>query len=526
MHEDKCVLAIDLGTSSAKVALVTVHGRVLGWESESLPLHILPDGGAEQNPDDWWSAIITAGRRLLAGSPVSPGKVVAVCASTQGEGTVPVDRDGHHLMNAMTWLDTRGARHVWEYVGGAIRVEGYNPLKALRWIRITGGLPAMSGKDLTGHMLYIKYERPEIYDKTYKFLNVLDTINLRLTGEFVTTPDSVFSAWVTDHRDPSDFHYHEGLLRQFPIDREKLPEIKRCIDVIGTLRPEVADELGLDRDVKVVAGSFDVPAVAVGAGAVEDYATSLSIGTSTLLSAHVPFKKTDATHYIASMPCTIPGKYLLMAAQDSAGGNLTFLRDNIIFHRDAMLDQEPGDFYRTLDQVVTQVPPGSNGLIYTPWLYGERAPIDDPTVRAGLHNLSLENTRADIVRAVLEGVALNTKWLLGPSEKFIGGREMNPINVVSGGAQSDLWCQIHADVLNRTIRQVSHPIQANARGAAFMAAVGLGFITFSDIPACIEFKSVYEPNPQHRALYDELLEILVEIYKQNRKIYARLNRGR
>ena len=525
-HNEKCVLAIDLGTSAGKVALFTIHGEAIGWESEPVPLHLFPDGGAELAPDDWWHAITTAARRLLGKAPVSREAIVAVCASTQGEGTVPVDRDGNPLMPAMIWLDTRGARHTQAYVAGMIQIEGYDPLKLLRWIGVTGGLPAMSGKDLTGHMLYIKNERPEVYEQTYKFLNVLDYINLRLTGEFSTTPDSIFSAWVTDNRDPWDIHYHEGLLRDFPIDREKLPDLKRCIDIVGPLKPDVADELGLSRDVKVVAGAFDVPAVAIGAGSVEDYATSLSIGTSTLLSCHVPFKKTDVSSYIASLPCAIPGKYLLMASQDTAGGNLTFLRDNIIFHKDAVLAHNPDDFFAAINQVAQEVPPGSNGVIYTPWLYGERAPIDDPTIRAGFHNLSLATTRADMIRAVFEGVALNTRWLLGPSEKFIGGRQMNPINMVGGGANSDLWCQIHADVLNRTVRQVTDPIQTNARGAAFMASVGLGYIDFGDIPALIPYRNVYEPNPDNQALYDELFEVFVELYRQNRKLYQRLNRGR
>ncbi len=520
------MLAIDLGTSAGKVALLTMHGVLIGWESERLPLHVLPDGGAEQDPADWWNAITTAAKRLLASSKVSRKDVVAVCVSAQGEGTVPISRDGKALMNALIWLDSRGAKHTRRYVAGPIQVEGYGLAKLIRWVQITGGLPALSGKDLIGHMLFVKHERPDIYEKTYKFLNAPDYINLRLTGEAVTTPDSVFSVWATDHRDPQNFHYHEGLLKQLPISRDKLPEIRRATEVLGTLRPEVADDLGLSREVKVVAGAFDVPAVAIGAGTVDDYATNLCIGTSTLLSAHVPFKKTDVMSYIASLPCGIPGKYLLMAGQDMAGGNLIFLRDNIVFHRDALLNAAPQGFFEAVNQVAEAVPPGSHGLIYTPWLYAERAPVDDPTIRAGFHNISLGTTRADMVRAMLEGVAFNTRWLLGPCEKFIGGRKMDPINMVGGGASSNLWCQIHADVLNRTVRQVKDPLQASARGAAFMAAVGLGYITFGDVPELISYEHVYEPNAANHATYDELAEVFVELYRKNRSIYARLNRAK
>jgi xylulokinase len=238
----------------------------------------------------------------------------------------------------------------------------------------------------------------------------------------------------------------------------------------------------------------------------------------------VPFKKTDVLHAIASLPCAIPNRYLLLAEQEAGAVNLTFLRDNILFHKDALLDMDkPEDFFQALNTVAEAAPPGCKGLIYTPWIYGERAPVEDPTIRAGVHNLSLEHTRADLIRAVLEGVAFNSRWVLRAVEKFCGC-PMNPINVVGGGANSNLWCQIYADVLNRTIRQVRNPIQATARGAAFIAAVGLGYLQFEDIPKHIQFQNIYEPNPDHRELYDNMFAEFVNLYKGNKGIYRRLNR--
>ena len=169
-----------------------------------------------------------------------------------------------------------------------------------------------------------------------------------------------------------------------------------------------------------------------------------------------------------------------------------------------------------------RVPAGSNGLIYTPWIWGERAPVDDRSLRAGLYNLSLHNTRADILRAFLEGIAFNTRWLLAPVEKFLG-RKVQSIHIVGGGAQSEVWCQIFADVLNVEIHQVKDPIQANARGAAFIAAAGLGEINFTDIPALVEVRQAYTPNSQHRQLYDERFGVFLGIYKQMRGIYHKLN---
>jgi xylulokinase len=168
------------------------------------------------------------------------------------------------------------------------------------------------------------------------------------------------------------------------------------------------------------------------------------------------------------------------------------------------------------------VPAGSNGLIYTPWIWGERAPVDDRSLRAGLYNLSLHNTRADILRAFLEGIAFNTRWLLAPVEKFLG-RKVQSLQIVGGGAQSAVWCQIFADVLNVEIRQVKDPIQANARGAAFIAAAGLGEISFADVPALVEVQQTYTPNPQHRQIYDDRFGVFTDIYKQMRGIYRKLN---
>lgn len=381
----------------------------------------------------------------------------------------------------------------------------------------------MTGKDPAGHMLFLREALPEVYACAYKFLNVLDYLNLRLTGEFVASCDSILTSWVTDNRNPADIRYDDSLIRTLGIDREKLPEIVPCTNVIGDLRSDLAYALGLSSNVKVVAGAIDNTAAAIGAGAVEDYVPHLYVGTSSWIAAHVPFKKTDINSNLASIPCAVPGRYLLTALQATAGGNLTFLRDNIIYHKDELLQEaDVPDIFKVLDQIADRVPAGANGVLYTPWIWGERAPVEDRRLRAGLYNLSLHNTREDIIRAFLEGIAFNTRWLLGPVEKFLG-RNVDAIHIVGGGAQSDVWCQIFADVMNVEIKQVTDPIYANARGAAWIAAVGLGEIQFQDIPNLVSFKQIYKPQSKNRHLYDEKFQVLQQIYKQMRGIYSRLN---
>jgi xylulokinase len=241
------------------------------------------------------------------------------------------------------------------------------------------------------------------------------------------------------------------------------------------------------------------------------------------MAAHVPYKKTDVLSSLASVPCAVPGRYLLTALQATAGGNLTYLRDNILYHKDELLQEaDVPDIFKVLDQIAERVPAGSNGVIYTPWIWGERAPVDDRSVRAGLYNLSLHNTREDIIRAFLEGIALNTRWLLEPVEKFLG-LDVETINIVGGGAQSDVWCQIFADVMNVEIRQVADPVYANARGAAWIGAVGLGEIAFSDVPGLVEIIRAYTPQAENRALYDERFAVFQQIYKQMKPVYSRIN---
>jgi xylulokinase len=502
---------------------VSVFGKVVAWEFAAVETLLFPNGGAEQDPEAWWKALVQVCQQLVARRVVAPEQIVALCCSTQGECTVPVDREGRPLMRAILWMDSRGAEHLKKITRGPITLAGYRPLRLWRWIRLTGGAPSPTGKDPAAHMLYIKHEHPNVYERTDKFLNALDYLNLRLTGRCAATCDSILTSWVTDNRDVSNVVYSEALLRSCGIAPGKFPEIVKCTDRLGMLRADVAAALGLGPGVAVVAGAIDNTAAAVGSGAVRDYEAHLYLGTSSWLAAHVPFKRTDLSASLASLPCAIPGRYLVTAQQATAGGNLTFVRDKILYHKDELLQEEQvPDVYKVMDRIAEHTPAGSNGVIYTPWIYGERAPAEDATVRAAIYNLSLENSRADIIRAVLEGVAFNTRWLLHPFEKFLG-RSFDAINVVGGGATSNVWCQIFADVLNRPMRQLKDPIQANVRGAAFIAAVGLGILSYSAVPEHIEYQREYQPNPAHRAVYDTYFREFVNIYRRNKGIYRRLN---
>jgi len=520
--DNRLVLAVDLGTSGCKCALVTLDGHVQGWAFRPVALHV-SGAQAEQDPLDWWQALVDSARELLAGDASLSSRVVAVCCSTQTEVTVCVDRQGQALGRAMSWLDARGAAAMARRIRGRLgSIEGYGPLKLWRWLRLTGGAPSATGRDSAGHMAYIRDEVPALYARTHKFLNALDYLNLRLCGRMCATQDSVLTAWVTDNRDPHRVHYDPVLIRMLGIDADKLPELVQSTDVIGTLLPDVAAALGLSPTTRVVAGAVDNSAVAVGA-AVADFDTHLYLGTSSWLGAHVPFMKTDVFRKIAAVPCALRGRYLAMALQSTAGANLSFLRDRILFHPDELAsDEEHPEVYEVLNRIVARVPPGARGLIYTPWLFGERTPVDDPCLRAGLLNLSLEHSREDIFRAFLEGVALNTRWMLAPFARLLA-RPVGAITAVGGGAQSDVWCQILADVTGVAIKQHDSPIQANAIGATYIAAMGIGALDVAELKSMNRVRRTYEPNAALSRLYEDKFETFTEVHQRLAPLYRRLN---
>lgn len=522
-RSDKYVLAVDLGTSGPKTALISVYGEVVDSAFQDTPVILFPDGGAEQDPQGWWDAITSTAKKVISKNLVSPDDIVAVSVTTQWSGTVCVDEAGQHLMNGIIWMDSRGSESIKDIMKSPIKVAGYPLFKLMTWMKMTGGAPSHSGKDSLCHILWIKKNRPDIYRKTYKFLDPKDYINLRFTGKFAATYDSILLHWATDNRDPSHVVYSDKLIKMAGLERSKLPDLIQAMDILGPIKNDVAAELGLKPGTPVIGGTPDVPSAGVGSGAVRDYEGHIYIGTSSWISAHVPFKKTDISHNFGSFPSPIPGRYLILTEQECAGKCLTWLRDNILYHKDELLMEEcVPNIYKVLDKIVERVPPGANRVIFTPWLYGERSPIEDCHIRSSIFNLSLENTREDIARAVFEGVAFNSRWLLAPVEKFMG-RPFEYLNFIGGGANSDVWSQIFADVFDRKIRQVKDPISSNARGAAFLAAMALKYIKLEDIPKYIQIKAEYTPNPDNRKLYDTLFNEYVSYYNSQRKVCARMN---
>jgi xylulokinase len=519
MTRGACVLAVDLGTSGAKAAVFSEAGAVLATSFRPTELRLLPGGGAEQDPNEWWEAVVAACEQCLNDTAVNRASVAAVGVTAQWSGTVAVSESGEPLHPALIWMDSRGAPHIEAIAGGAFGLLPYAITRAARWIALTGGAPAKSGKDSLAHILYLREHEPRVYQRARYFLEPKDYINFRLTGVAAASFDSIALHWVTDNRVIDKVDYHPALLAYAELSREQLPSLCSAQSVLGPLERGVSERLGLGAGTAVVAGTPDMHATALGSGAVRDYAGHLYLGTSTWLSCHLPFKKTDVLHNMASLPSALPGRYLLVNEQECAGACLTQLKDKILFEGG---HGAAGQSFAELDRLAAQAPPGSDKLIFLPWIYGERSPVEDRLLRGGFFNYSLRATRAHLVRSVLEGIALNARWLLGYTERF-AGQSFEPLRVVGGGAKSRLWCQIYADVLGRPIECIEAPELASLRGAAALAFAGLSGGSIQEFAERVQVGERYEPRRELGALYDELFEAFLGYYDNNRRSLARLN---
>jgi len=290
---------------------------------------------------------------------------------------------------------------------------------------------------------------------------------------------------------------------------------------VGSVTSRAAGDTGLPAGTKVVSGCGDNQCSPIGVGCADDYLPLLYIGTSSWITAHVPFKKTDIFHNTASLPSAIPGRYFVIATQENAG--------NAFDYMGAILNVPPQNKYKEMDQMASSSPRCAKKLIFLPWLYGERTPIEDPYARGGLFNLSLEHDRNDMVRAVMEGVAYNTKWLLGVVEALMGARgsaRSKGMVMSGGGALSDIWPQIFSDVLERELTVVEDPIYSTAKGAALLAALGTKSMTLEQLRAMKPVGRVVIPQKEGAEAYREGYRQFLQYYKNNKRSLKEYNRGK
>jgi xylulokinase len=507
---ERFALAIDLGSGALKVGSLSLDGRLHREAHRPLETERLPGGGAVQDASLWWQAIRQLAVEVLAGIP--PEQVVAVACTGQWASTIPVDESSEPVGPCITWLDTRGARHSREVLGGPLM--GYSPSALLTWVRHTAGVPSRFGGDPVSHMLFLERDEPEIAAAARWYMEPVDYLTARFTGRPAATHASMSGAWLTDNRHLERLEYDTALIRRLGIDGSKLPPLVETGSLVGTVRAEVASELGIDPGARVVTGTPDLHSAAVGTGAINEGEPHLTISTTSWISLPFGRKKTDALRSIATVPGLDSSSYLVANNHEAAGLCLRWLRD--AFHTG-----EPVGFERLIE-LARGAPAGSGGVIFTPWIAGERSPVDDRNARGGWHNISLETGNEELIRAVLEGVAYNSRWLHEAVERFVGGR-LDNLRIFGGGAISDLWCQIHADVMDCTIERVAEPLHTNLRGAALVASLALGAVSRDEVRDLVPVDRVFTPDPAVRAAYDRLYAEFPGLYKAQRKMFARLN---
>jgi xylulokinase len=520
---NKYIVSHDMGTSSDKAVLVTVTGDIIETASRHYPMqHPLP-GYAEADPLDWWKAVCETTREVVQKAGVNPSEVVGMTFSTLTQCLVPVDRKGNPLRPSMTWLDGRSADIMNEELWTPPRVKGFNIFRLLKFLRITGGAPGHTGKDQIGKILWLERHEPEVFAKTYKYLDAKDFIIYKLTGAMVTSVDLAVIWWFLDTRRNKN-EWSPELCRMAHIRPDQLADVKESAAIVGTLTPEAADLTGLREGTPIINGGGDLTVATLGSGSIGDGELHISLGTSGWVAGHVSKRKIDLPHYTGCIGSTYPKKYfLVMAHQETAGICLEWLKNKVLYHEEQLKSEaHVHNVYEILDTLAEQAGPGAGGLIFTPWMYGERSPLDDDTVRAGLFNVSLNHSREHIIRAVFEGIAFNTRWAMETVEALY--QPVRELGIVGGGAKSPVWCQIMADITNRTINQVERPQLAGAKGIALLASMALGYIpSFEDIKNHVKIEHRFEPNPKNRKLYDDRFREFKTVYRQNRKMYSRLN---
>jgi xylulokinase len=509
------ILSIDLGTGGPKVALVADDGAIAASALRPVETKFLGPDAAEQDPEEVWNAIVSAAKQVVseAGQPAS--SILGISCTSQYFSIVPIDAVGLPVGPMIPWMDGRGAPQT-------MALYQRNPTLPTLWIERTGMPPLPSGNDSLSHMLFLKAERPEIYERAAKLVEPSDYVTARLTGNCASNACTAFAQLLTDNRRLDRVDYDDELIAIAGIDREKLPDLVPVGSCQGTLRKEIASLLGLDPATKVFTGVNDTHAAAIGTGSFRPGHGAINIGTTCQILAFVDGMRTDLENWILSMPSPIRNRYMVMSEVGLGGKPLEHFVTQIAFANDALADHSTADPFANVEKALQSTPAGSGGLLYLPWLAGSQSPRANASMRGGFLNISLETDRAAMLRSVLEGVSNSLCWVLPAVEKFIG-EDIDELRFSGGGAVSDEWSQIMADTMNRPVHQLAEPRFVNNRGTAFLAFEELGLASLSDVDKLCRIANVYHPKPENRALYDLLFEQFVAAWDRNRPIFEALN---
>ncbi len=500
-----CYLGIDVGTSGTKTLLIDDKGRVLAEANADYPLHQPKPGWTEQNPDDWWQATVKTVREVLQKSGVKKEDVKAIGLSGQMHGSVFLDKRDQVIRPALLWNDQRTAAEcdeITERAGGR---------KSL--IKLVAN-PALTGFQAP-KILWLRNKEPKHFNKLARVLLPKDDIRRRLIGDYVT---EVSDASGTLLLDVVKRKWSKKLLEKLELDESLLPRVVESEDVTGTLTSAAAEELGLTTACKVVGGAGDCAAGAIGNGVVRQGVLSTSIGTSGVMFVYSDEPQYDTAGRLHTFCHAVRGKWHMMGVNLTSGGSLQWWVESVL---QGLSDQQLGQVYEAATKEAAEVPAGSGGLLFLPYLNGERTPHADPLARGAFVGLNLTHKRAHLTRAVMEGVT----FALQDSLAIIQGLNVpvKEVRASGGGSRNPLWRQMQADVFDKKITTLKVE-QGPAYGVALLAAVGDG--AYRDIAqacdATIEVASQTAVDKKAAKAYAKLFPVYQRLYSQLKSDFATL----
>lgn len=490
----KYLLGLDIGTSGTKTALFDEYGKTISTATFGYGLYQPKTGWAEQNPEDWWNACVKGINAVIEKSQVEPNSIKGIGLSGQMHGLVLIDKNNEVIRNSIIWCDQRTEEQC-DYITNTIGKE--------KLINITGN-PALTGFTLS-KLLWVRDNEPENYNKIFKVLLPKDYIRFKLTNIFAT---EVSDASGMQMLDINTRNWSDELLKCLNIDKSILADVYESTIVSGYVTKEASEITGLAPMTPVVGGAGDQAAGAVGSGIVKEGVISTVIGTSGVVFASTDEPKFDKYGRIHTLCHSIPGKWHVMGVTQGAGLSLNWFKKTFCKKEMEECEISKINIYDYLSERASKSKPGANGVVYLPYLMGERTPHLDSNIKGAFLGITLDNNHDDFVRSILEGVSYSLKNCLDIIEEM--NINIDDIRISGGGAESKVWRQILADVLNNELTTVKAS-EGPALGVAILAGVGVG-IYDSVEEACEKIISgskdkVYPNND------------LLETYKETYKIY-------
>ena len=522
----------DFGTSSVKSCLFEIDTRIKLVASAvgEYGLYISDDGGAEQDTEEWWTAICNTTKELFEKSDVKPTEVEGIAFCSQMQGTVLVDRYGNALRRPMNYLDQKGAGEYKKCMGtGLIKVSGCSLYKLLRNLIVNYGA-SVSAKDPVWKYKWVENNEPEVYRKIYKWLDIGGYLVARTTGKIVRTADDAYATFLYDTRKGKE-GWNKGLLKMYGVDPDHMPDIIDCTDLVGGLTKKAADDMGLIEGTPVFGGGGDMTFVNIGAGCVRPGDTHIYIGTSGWVSTYMDHQTVDLDAMITGVLSAKKGYFSYYAELETAGKCFEWCAEHLaldevgIYLDKIKITDIEGRYislYDYLSDEVSKVPPGSHGVIFTRWLHGNRCPFEDSNAGGMFFNIRVNNGKRDMIRAVLEGICFHLRWLLECQGRKV--KTSDSIRFVGGGALSDVTCQMLADITERTIETVDNTQEVGAVGTALVVAAGIkGDDVLELSRRLVRVRHVYKPNVSNREIYEKNYRVFKRLYRSNAKNFKLIN---